>query len=75
MSKIAMAAALLLFTPVLAAQAGGGGTPAHVNAQFPAQVIYPKSAQISGEAGVVEVALLINPKFGPSVVTSKPATL
>ncbi len=60
MSKIAMAAALLLFTPVLAVQAGGGGAPARVNAQFPAQVIYPKSAQIAGEAGVVEVALLVN---------------
>ncbi len=62
MSKIAVVGALLTFTPALVVQAkaGGGGTPAHVNAQFPAQVIYPKSAQIAGEAGVVELALLID---------------
>ncbi len=60
LSKIAIAASLAMLAPMLGAQAKGGGTPAHVNAQFPAQVIYPKAAQIAGEAGVVELALLID---------------
>jgi TonB family protein len=60
MSKSAVAGALLAFTTMVAARANPGGTPAHVNAQFPAQVIYPKSAQIAGETGVVELALLVD---------------
>ena len=57
-----MTAAFLVLAPMLGAQAkaGAGGTRAHVNAQFPTQVIYPKSAQIAGEVGVVELALLID---------------
>ncbi|MDE2466269.1 MAG: energy transducer TonB [Alphaproteobacteria bacterium] len=66
-NRIAIAAALVALGAMFGvpALAGAKATPPHVDGQLPTRVIYPKSAQIAGEQGAVELALLIGSNGRP----------